>query len=60
LYAQRNAVGGLASEYYWSSTENDKNTNNNMSAWLVSFYNGTHNGDAHKSFTAYVRAIRAF
>jgi hypothetical protein len=54
LYAQKTAVGGFASGYYWSSTES-----NNHSAWIQSFDDGIQTDpslfDAH-----YVRAVRAF
>jgi hypothetical protein len=47
-------VGGFASAYYWSSTENG-----NGFAWEQNFDDGVQN-DYDKNFTSYVRAIRAF
>ncbi|MCX6204375.1 MAG: DUF1566 domain-containing protein [Bacteroidetes bacterium] len=47
-------VGGFASNYYWSSTEDDF-----YSAWYQGFYGGIQGGD-DKNFTFCVRAIRAF
>jgi len=54
LYLQKVAVGGFASAYYWSSTENDSND-----AWLQYFGIGTQYY-FNKSNTYYVRAVRAF
>jgi hypothetical protein len=54
LYLQKTAVGGFASAYYWSSTENG-----NGFAWEQNFDDGVQN-DYDKNFTSYVRAIRAF
>ena len=54
LYAQKIAVGGFASAYYWSSTEY-----NNGSAWNQLFDNG-YQYLYNKNYTYYVRAIRAF
>ena len=54
LYAQRFAVGGFASAYYWSSTE-DNTTN----AWGQGFDDGTR-ATTNKDYTYYVRAVRAF
>lgn len=54
LYAQRFAVGGFASAYYWSSTE-DSSTN----AWVQTFDDG-YQGYTIKDFTGRVRAVRAF
>lgn len=48
-------VGGFASNYYWSSTEDlDKNN-----AWRQDFDNGPQI-NANKGTTLYVRAVRAF
>jgi len=54
LYLQQNAVGGFASVWYWSSTEN-----NNLEAWVQYFANGSQ-FDEGKGYTKYVRPIRAF
>ena len=54
LYLQKVAVGGFASAFYWSSTEDD-----NSYAWVQTFVTGNQiNGS--KSTTYYVRAVRAF
>ena len=47
-------VGNFDNNYYWSSTEYDANA-----AWKQSFNNG-YQIDIFKSFTYYVRAVRAF
>jgi hypothetical protein len=54
LYLQKTAVGGFASAYYWSSTENDLN-----SAWTQNFGNGSQDYD-YKDYANRVRAVRAF
>ena len=54
LYLQKTAVGGFASNIYWSSTEF-----NNGSAWAQNFLHGL-GGSGNKNSTFYVRAIRAF
>ena len=48
------AVGGFASAYYWSSTEDDSAT-----AWIQYFDNGFQI-DVSKNTTFRVRAVRAF
>ena len=48
------AVGGFASAYYWSSTEN-----NSYRAWGQYFGNG-YQGFYNKDSTIRVRAVRAF
>lgn len=54
MYLQREAIGGFAFHYYWSSTEADYNY-----AWLQNFYIGTQ--DYNYKFGIYdVRAVRAF
>jgi hypothetical protein len=55
LYLQKVAVGGFASAYYWSSTENNSNY-----AWIQYFDDGYQSIGGSKDFTYYVRAIRAF
>ena len=47
-------VGGFANSFYWSSTERDS-----YLAWVQKFGTGGQ-GYNDKSFTNYVRAIRAF
>jgi len=54
LYQQRNAVGGLASAYYWNSTESGSNF-----AYGLDLGNGGYI-NAGKASTFMVRAIRAF
>jgi hypothetical protein len=48
------AVGGFASAYYWSSTENGSDE-----AWEQSFINGAQ-FSVSKNFVIRVRAVRAF
>jgi serine/threonine-protein kinase len=54
LYTQRSAIGGFASYFYWSSTEDD-----NDNAWGQNFRNGNQLTNV-KGFPEYVRAIRSF
>ncbi|MBP9649146.1 MAG: DUF1566 domain-containing protein, partial [Paludibacteraceae bacterium] len=54
LYLQKIAVGGFASAYYWSSTEN-----NISNAWIQAFDSGNQTNNL-KLFTNRVRAVRAF
>jgi hypothetical protein len=54
LYLQKTAVGGIANNFYWSSTEYG-----NSSAWVQFFLNGDQ-FSGNKDNTTYVRAIRAF
>ena len=54
LYLQKTAVGGIASAYYWSSTEYYS-----YAAWRQLFANG-YQYAYYKYSTYYVRAIRAF
>ncbi len=54
LFINRVAVGGFASNYYWSSSESD-----DASAWLQLFVNGLQDIGT-KSTTLLVRAVRAF
>ncbi len=51
------SLGGFASNYYWSSSENAGNETTN--AWTQSFSNGSQS-NASKLSTNYVRAVRAF
>ncbi|MCX6268995.1 MAG: DUF1566 domain-containing protein [Bacteroidetes bacterium] len=54
MYIHRTMIGGFASSYYWSSTENAASD-----AWIMSF---SENGQTNipKNNTCHVRAIRAF
>jgi hypothetical protein len=54
LYLNRIAIGGFASNYYWSSTEAGS-----FNAWDQNFGSGFQNS-SFKVDTDYVRAIRAF
>jgi len=54
LYMNKDAVGGFASDYYWSSTEYS-----NYLAWIQSFNFDNQYGD-DKVSSLYVRAVRAF
>ena len=55
LYINKDAIGGFANVYYWSSTEYDY-----VIAWIFSFVDGAPNGFDFKNGTYYVRAVRAF
>jgi hypothetical protein len=55
LYQNKVAIGGFASNYYWSSTEYDFNA-----AWKQDFYFGSQYSSGSKSFILDVRAVRAF
>ena len=55
LYAQRNVVGSFASNFYWSSSENNSN-----SAWDQFFDFGNQVDNSVKSNALGVRAVRAF
>ncbi len=54
MYNNRDAIGGFAAGYYWSSSGNNANY-----AWPQDF-NGGYQGVGSKDFTAYVRPVRAF
>lgn len=54
LYLQKVAVGGFASNVYWSSTESG-----NLRAWDQYFLNGGTIDDT-KNFNYNVRAVRTF
>ena len=54
LYQNKEAIGGFATNYYWSSTEDGSNH-----AWRQNFYSGGQNNGS-KDFPIYVRAVRAF
>jgi hypothetical protein len=54
MYLQQLAVGGFASNDYWSSTENDYGN-----AWLQFFYDGNQNYYGNYYFNL-VRSVRAF
>jgi hypothetical protein len=55
MYAQRTAIGGFTSNYYWSSSEL-----NAFYAWDQYFDLGSQPYFKSKSNTLYVRAVRAF
>jgi hypothetical protein len=55
MYIQKTVIGGFANEYYESSSEY-----NAIYAWLQNFTNGLQANDLFKSYSFYVRAIRAF
>ena len=55
LYKQKEIVGGFATDYYWSSSEDCSGY-----AWIQYFGNGYQNDDYYKDYTFYVRAVRAF
>ena len=54
LYLNKTAIGGFATNYYWSSTEYAS-----YGAWSQGFGSGLQSANG-KSVTSYVRAIRAF
>lgn len=54
LYKNRKKIGGFGSYNYWSSTEYDY-----ANAWLQKVYDGGQ-VSVSKTYTSYVRAIRAF
>jgi hypothetical protein len=54
LYLKRGWVGGFAIGNYWSSSEY-----NEGNAWIQDFDDGFQ-GDDHKDYTYYVRAVRTF
>jgi hypothetical protein len=54
LYQQKDAVGGFADDYYWSSTEKDK-----YYAWNRNFYLGYQYFNPKTNWFG-VRAVRAF
>ena len=54
LYLSRTAVGRIASDYYWSSSEFDSNV-----VWSQDFRNGVQAANS-KNDIVFVRAIRAF
>lgn len=54
LYIRKTTVGGFVDNLYWSSSEDTESF-----AWLQSFNDGNQ-GNYAKSYTAYVRPLRAF
>ncbi len=54
LYLQRAVVGGLSSDYYWSSSEGSSS-----GAWAQNFTNGVQSSSS-KNLTLRVRAVRSF
>ena len=61
LYEQRAVVGGFSDNFYWSSTENNIDTQNRRDslAWCHNIQTN-HQNTYYKSFEGHVRAIRAF
>ena len=55
LYLNRDAIGGFATSWYWSSTEYVEN-----GAYGQDFSSGSQNPPAYKNNTRNVRAVRAF
>ena len=55
MYLQKDAIGGFASNYYWSSTEFGPSY-----AWNFTFVNGAASEDDKYNGAIYVRAVRAF
>jgi hypothetical protein len=55
LYAQKTVVGGFASGYYWSSTEDGSSA-----AWVQGFFNGLQYDYLKNDASIRVRAVRAF
>ena len=55
MYVQRATVGGFTTNYYWSSSEFDKNN-----AWYQIFIFGNHSFNSKFTLTNSVRAVRAF
>ena len=54
MYLNQTAIGGFASIYYWSSSENG-----NYGAWLQNVFGGNQNYSS-KSYPGNVRAVRVF
>ncbi len=54
LYEQKDSVGGFASDFYWSSSENSAGN-----AWGQNFYYGNQTNYT-KNSAIHVRAVRAF
>ena len=54
MYKKRDVVGGFASNYYWSSTEND-----NYVAWTQNFSTGFQGYGNKYDYDYNVRAVRA-
>ena len=55
MYVQRATVGGFTTNYYWSSSEFDKNN-----AWYQIFIFGNQSFNSKFTLTNSVRAVRAF
>jgi len=54
LYKAKTIIGGLASDYFWSSSENG------VGVWDQNFGNGGQHGWGKESAGFYVRPVRAF
>ena len=55
MYEKRDMIGGLSTDYYWSSSEYDVNA-----AWYQKFFNFGDQNYNGKYFTYSVRPVRAF
>ena len=55
LFINREAVGGFASDLYYSSSESD-----DYNVWLQSFFDGNQGAGWKKNKFVYIRAVRAF
>jgi hypothetical protein len=53
LYENKEEIGGFASNFYWSSTEDD-----NLNAWYQNLFNGNQL-NFNMNYFNYVRAVRA-
>jgi len=54
MYEAKEEIGGFATDYYWSSTEDD----NDGIAWIQTFNPGYLDFYANKSDSNYVRAVK--
>jgi len=54
LYLNKEAIGGFASEYYWSSSDSGDGI-----VMVQTFYNGAQHG-GYKDYNYHVRAVRSF
>lgn len=53
MYEAREEIGGFASNYYWSSTEDDT-----TNAWYQKFFFNGNQNFTNKNYTYYVRAVK--
>jgi len=59
LYNSRDLIGGFQGGYYWSSSEGTPDYLG-YRAWYCNFLNGYRDPSLLKTYSAYVRAVRAF